>query len=142
MSTIITKIIAFFTAILSFLGIGSYGDKNITYTEPVKVAITDNTVDISFNSNPTTGYEWTFTQDNTVFLYTGGEYVQSATAVHLLGSGGIQHFCFKALTPGTTVATFTYSRSFEPDGEKQQCICTLTADKDLKVTVLWDAAKS
>lgn len=139
MAAFFSKIIAFFMMILSFFGLVSPEQpKEITYDAPEKVVVADDgTVDISFNANSTTGYTWTVDRSNDVFAQTDSKYVTDESAEGLVGAGGVQHFYFKASSPGETQIKFAYERPWENSVPISVVRCTLTADENMKVTVTW-----
>ncbi len=69
---------------------------------------------IKLQSNPTTGYKWRLTRppDGKVLLLVRSEYERPENAA-LAGSGGIEIWTFRALSPGKTSVTFQYIRPWE-----------------------------
>jgi inhibitor of cysteine peptidase len=95
------------------------------YTDP------EETVDISadkefviliaLESNPTTGYSWEASYDETVLelveeTYELGEYAEKG----LVGAGGTELFRFKALKSGEAKITMDYKRSWETEVLEQK----------------------
>lgn len=72
---------------------------------------------VTLDSNPTTGYSWQVTElDETVLKQKGEpEYKQSPGAQGLVGAGGTEIFRFEAVGKGTTMLTLVYARSWEKD---------------------------
>lgn len=71
-------------------------------------------IQITLNSNPTTGYEWAVqTIDDTVLSYQGSKYDSANTG--LVGSGGMQTLTFRAELPGDSPIELKYWRSFQGD---------------------------
>ena len=71
---------------------------------------------ITLESNPTTGYSWQASYDESVLelveeSYELGEYAKQG----LVGAGGTELFRFKALKSGETEITMVYKRSWETD---------------------------
>ena len=72
------------------------------------------TLEISLEGNPTTGYTWELAPDDQGLLVRQGEAEFKAESA-LLGSGGLVTLRFKALRPGTTELKLIYQRTFEPN---------------------------
>ncbi len=85
---------------------------------------------LSLASNPTTGYQWNFSQpgDENILTLVGESYRRDGDGGQLLmGQGGRNYWTFKALKTGTTDMTLLYARP----GESVEPAQTFT----LKVTV-------
>jgi Predicted secreted protein len=80
---------------------------------------------IALDANPTTGYNWEESYDDTVLSLVEKKYNPDEKAPGLVGSGGTQCFQFKALKKGTTEITLTYKRSWETGSAEQK---VFTAD--------------
>jgi predicted secreted protein len=81
-----------------------------------------NTLTVTLESNPTTGYTWEQSISNPSILeFTSDTYVSKtdSTGSALDGAGGYDHFTFKSLAEGTAVVTFTYGQNWE-GGEKAE----------------------
>ena len=77
------------------------------------------TLELSFESNPTTGYQWEVVEMNQAVLrQLGEEYVAPAT--DLLGAAGKEVFRFEAVSPGETLLKLVYHRPFEPEVPPEQ----------------------
>jgi inhibitor of cysteine peptidase len=71
---------------------------------------------IALESNPTTGYSWEASYDDTMLelveeTYELGEYAKQG----LIGAGGTELFRFKALKSGEAEITMVYKRSWETE---------------------------
>ncbi|MBE9482692.1 MAG: protease inhibitor I42 family protein [Chloroflexi bacterium] len=71
---------------------------------------------IALGSNPTTGYMWQASYDETMLelvenTYEPGEYVQQV----VVGAGGTELFRFQALQVGQTEITMVYKRPWEEE---------------------------
>lgn len=69
---------------------------------------------IALGSNPTTGYGWQESYDETVLelvekTYKAGEQAEQG----VVGAGGVEYFRFKALMAGKTEITLVYKRPWE-----------------------------
>ena len=80
------------------------------------------TIDISVNhefiiaigANPTTGYDWEVSLDETMLELAEKIYKLAEEAEHeIVGAGGVDYFRFKALKKGTTEITMVYKRPWE-----------------------------
>ncbi|MFC1941046.1 protease inhibitor I42 family protein [Chloroflexota bacterium] len=75
---------------------------------------------IALDSNPTTGYNWEVSYDESTLILVGDKYSPDEKAKGLVGAGGTQYFQFKALKTGKTEITLTYKRSWETDFAEQK----------------------
>ena len=102
--------VALFTA----AGCGSGGEVKIGDTDdggqvPLEVG---QTLVLSLDSNPTTGYQWEITElDEAILKQTGHEY--EADQPVLIGSGGKEVWRFQAQSSGSTTLSLGYKRSWE-----------------------------
>jgi inhibitor of cysteine peptidase len=73
------------------------------------------TLAISLESNPTTGYGWQVLEMDAAVLQQSGdaEYKQSSGSEGLVGAGGVETLRFEALAPGQTTLTLGYMRPWE-----------------------------
>jgi inhibitor of cysteine peptidase len=72
----------------------------------------DVTFIITVNANPTTGYTWKETFDNTM-LKMVKRYTPANSGI--VGAGGVEHFEFQGIRSGETEISLIYWRSFEPN---------------------------
>jgi inhibitor of cysteine peptidase len=101
------------------------GVKVLAYSDP------EDTIDISpdrefiiliaLESNPTTGYSWEASYDETMLelveeTYELGEYAKQ----DVVGAGGTELFRFKALESGEVEITMVYKRTWEEEGIDQK----------------------
>jgi len=73
---------------------------------------------IALGSNPTTGYSWQSSYDETRLELVGGEStyeVGKEAKEGTVGAGGIEYFRFKALKAGETEITMVYKRPWEEE---------------------------
>lgn len=70
---------------------------------------------IALGSNPTTGYSWQASYDETMLELVGGEptYEADETDEDIVGAGGVESFQFRALKAGETEITLTYKQDWE-----------------------------
>ncbi|MBA7588676.1 hypothetical protein ES708_30741 [subsurface metagenome] len=76
---------------------------------------------IALESNPTTGYSWEASYDETMLelveeTYELGEYAQQG----VVGAGGTELFSFRALKSGEVEITMVYKRSWEEEALDQK----------------------
>jgi len=96
-----------------------------TYTDSgrtISIGINQEFV-IALGSNPTTGYSWQESYDETMLELVGGEstYKASKEAKQgVVGAGGIEYFRFKALKAGETEITLVYKRPWEEEIVEQK----------------------
>ena len=67
---------------------------------------------IALGSNPTTGYSWQESHDQTMLELLEKSYKEEAKE-GVVGAGGIEYFRFKALKAGQTEITLTYEQPWE-----------------------------
>ena len=90
---------------------------------------------LSLDSNPTTGYSWTVTQEPELFN-VGEEYLENAHEEGMTGVGGQQVFSLAPKEAGTTEVTFTYARPWEdPEADSTVVSYTVEISKDMKIKV-------
>ncbi|MGD9117165.1 MAG: protease inhibitor I42 family protein [Dehalococcoidia bacterium] len=71
---------------------------------------------IALSSNPTTGYTWQASYDETMLELVGGEPTYEPEEEgdgEMVGSGGTDFFRFKALKAGAVEITMTYAQHWE-----------------------------
>ena len=97
------------------------------------------TMTLSLDSNPTTGYSWTATQDTELFDISD-EYIENQHEDGMVGVGGRQVFTLEPKASGTTDVIFTYARSWEEPSEDDTTVSyTVAISKDMQIKV--DAAR-
>ena len=87
-----------------------------TYTDPgqtVNIGVNQEFI-IALGSNPTTGYGWQESHDQTMLELLEKSYKEQAEE-GVVGAGGIEYFRFKALKSGQTEITMTYQRPWEEE---------------------------
>lgn len=88
-----------------------------TYVDPeetISVGINQEFI-IALDSNPTTGYDWEESHDDSLLKLVVDEYKPDEKAEGLVGAGGTQYFRFKALKAGQTEITLVYKRPWETE---------------------------
>ncbi|MFC2032989.1 protease inhibitor I42 family protein [Chloroflexota bacterium] len=81
---------------------------------------------IALVSNPTTGYRWQASYDDTAVALVKSEYQQGETAKEgVVGAGGAEYFVFKALKKGQTEIILDYLRSWEKGSSIEQKVFTI-----------------
>jgi len=77
---------------------------------------------IGLGSNPTTGYGWWESYDETMLEMVGDKtYEMGAEAEEeVVGAGGVEFFTFRALKKGETEITLSYKRHWEEEGIDQK----------------------
>lgn len=70
---------------------------------------------IALGSNPTTGYSWQASYDESLLELVGGEptYEADETEEGVVGAGGVDYFRFLTLDAGETEITLTYGQPWE-----------------------------
>lgn len=67
-------------------------------------------IDITLDSNPTTGYSWNFSIDENHIKLVSKDFLSSSKK---LGASGTEKFIFKALKEGETSIPMSYKRPWE-----------------------------
>ncbi|MDD5082709.1 MAG: protease inhibitor I42 family protein [Dehalococcoidales bacterium] len=116
------KFLLLLAVVCSCLGIVACTGQVATYTDSTqKVTIGVNQEFlIALGSNPTTGYGWQESHDNTMLELVNKTYEPSDESENLVGGGGIEYFQFKALKTGTIEVTMTYKRPWEETAASQK----------------------
>ena len=109
------KVLTISLLLLSSLASGCEPQGAKIYSEPkqeIKVHI-DEQFTIALEANPTTGYEWRATFDESLLKLVESKFEPCKQAEGMVGVGGKQYFTFRALKPGKTSVTLTYQRPWE-----------------------------
>lgn len=106
----------------------------IDWTGPV---VTGQTLALTVESNPTTGYSWAVEQDSDLFDVLN-YYVAELQSEPVSGSGGWQTFILTPKAPGTAQLSFVYARPWEPDNADTSFTCTVEVSEDFQITVIDD----
>ena len=84
---------------------------------------------IALGSNPTTGYSWQASYDETMLELVEKTYEPGEEAEEdLVGAGGIEYFRFKALEEGGTTITLTYEQPWEGGDVGETKVFTVNID--------------
>jgi len=76
---------------------------------------------VALGSNPTTGYSWQESHDETMLELVGKTYKPGKEAEQgAVGAGGVEYFRFKALKMGKTEITLVYKRLWEEEPLEQK----------------------
>jgi len=97
-----------------------------TYTDPgqtVTIGVNQQFV-IALGSNPTTGYSWQESHDQTMLELLEKVYKEQAQE-GVVGAGGIEYFRFKAVKAGQTEITMTYEQPWEDGGVGETKVFTV-----------------
>jgi predicted secreted protein len=93
------------------------------------------TMTLSLDSNPTTGYTWMVDQDKELFDVSE-EYVENDHEEGMVGVGGVQTFTLTPKEAGTCELTFTYRRSWEDPSEEDTVVgYTVEVSKSMQIEV-------
>jgi len=77
---------------------------------------------IAIGANPTTGYDWEVSLDETMLELVEKIYklAEEAEEYKVVGGSGVDYFRFKALKAGETEITMVYKRSWEEEDIDQK----------------------
>ncbi len=92
------------------------------------------TLVVTLESNPTTGYSWELEQEREFFAVRSF-YTAAPQKMPVSGSGGWQSFVLTPMQAGTAELSFTCSRPWEPNETDPHFTCTVEISEDLSVTV-------
>ena len=104
------------------MGLAGCGDK-----EP-------QTATLKLSANPTTGYEWSFTQTPNLFDVSS-EYVQDETDEEMVGVGGIETFTLTPTKAGSTEINFYYKQPWDENSLDTRLTYQISVDKNMQITV-------
>lgn len=109
-------------------------------SEDAQVRINTQSIDpytaaIDLESNPTTGYEWTYTVSREgIVEETKNEYIADEVEGDIVGAGGVHSFQFRGLKAGTVALTFRYARPWEKGEAAKVATYQITVDESLQIT--------
>ena len=116
------RLLILFTVVVlaAFLVTGcvTSGNTYIDQEKPINTSIGEEFV-IALDSNPTTGYEWIASYDDSILDLTYQEY-NAEKCPGLVGAGGTYYFGFEALKKGETKITIDYLREWEGESIDQR----------------------
>ncbi len=85
---------------------------------------------IAIGANPTTGYDWEVSLDETMLELVEMTYKLAEEAEHeIVGAGGVDYFRFRALKAGEAEITMVYKRSWEePTAQDETKVFTVNIE--------------
>ena len=95
-------------------GCGGGGKAYVDASKTINTSV-DQEFTIALDSNPTTGYEWQVSHDANMLSLVEDRYEPDEKAKGLVGAGGTQYYCFKALKKGSTEVILIYKRPWEEE---------------------------
>ena len=135
MLALFQKLMAMLMSLLAIFGIGKGVGTPTQQNDPVaSVSVKNNKAEFCFESNPSTGYTWTYDLDGDSVSLTKEDYVNSAGG-NIAGAPGTQVYQFSPVRSGKTVVTFTYARPWENDPPLYTYTAILAVDGNLKIQV-------
>lgn len=107
-------------------------------TPPAGAEVKEDTLTVTLEENPTTGYLWNLTIGTEGILELQSDaYTPTATSDKVVGSGGNHSWIFKGASKGETVLTFKYFRPWEKeDTATETRTYTVTVAEDGKITAV------
>ena len=119
------KLVALVVSLLliagSLIGCASQSAQAKEYTDPsqaIEVGVGSQFI-IILESNPTTGYKWEASFDNSLLKLVKSDYKQAEDKPGMVGVGGKEYFTFEGLKKGSAKVTLDYKRSWEEGSAKQ-----------------------
>ena len=103
-------------------------DNTASYT------VSQKTVQFTFVSNPSTGYDWSYTQQGESVRMTKEAY-KGSNQTNVAGAPGKQYYTFTAATEGKTTVRFIYERPWENNAPVYTYVAVISVDADLNITV-------
>ena len=108
---IVVAVVAIFLVAGCAGGVKTYTDSGQT----INIGVNQEFV-IALDSNPTTGYVWQESYDDSLLQLVGKSYEMGKAAKQgAVGAGGVEYFRFKALKTGKTEITLVYKRPWEEE---------------------------
>lgn len=89
-------------------------------------------LEISFDSNSSTGYSWNYSIDNSDIIDISSEYVDNCKE-DVVGCQGKTVYTITPKKEGKVTIFFTYSRPWEKDSQVYNATYTITINKKLKI---------
>ena len=77
----------------------------------------DKTATIVLEENPTTGYTWAVSVDDSSVISMKSDKYYEANDKNVVGAGGVHQYVFEAMGPGTATITFELGQQWD-GGEK------------------------
>jgi inhibitor of cysteine peptidase len=107
---LVTLVVLTLGLVAGCVGVKTY--KNVG--EDIKIGV-DQEFIIALGSNPSTGYSWQASYDETMLELVGGEpeYEADETEEGIVGAGGTELFRFLTLAAGETEITMVYAQPWE-----------------------------
>ncbi|MDD4873682.1 MAG: protease inhibitor I42 family protein [Dehalococcoidales bacterium] len=109
---------------ITCMAIGCGAGRVFAYSDPSEMIETDTNrefiIQIALASNPSTGYTWVATFDETKLELVSDTYEADKTDVLVVGAGGTQYLQFKALQSGEVTITMDYQRPWEKQSIDQK----------------------
>lgn len=132
------KMIAFFLALLSALGISlkAPSEPALKLSDDDTYSVSGSTVTFALSSNPSTGYSWTVQQEGNSVKQTKTWYESDQdehSNVAIAGRGGTEFFTFTAQSKGKSTVTFSYARPWESEPPIKSYVVTITVAEDLSI---------
>ena len=90
------------------------------------------TVTLTLDSNPTTGFSWQVEQSEELFRVES-VYTEDRTGEPVTGSGGTETITLTPLKAGKTEVTLTYARPWEGGEKGDQLVYAFEIDKNMQV---------
>lgn len=105
-------------------------------TPPAGAEVKEDTLTVTLEENPTTGYLWNTVMGTEGILELQSDaYTPTKTSDKVVGSGGNHSWVFKGVKNGETVLTFKYFRPWEKeDTATETRTYTVTVAEDGKIT--------
>ena len=97
-----------------------------------KEAPAPQTVTLTLDSNPTTGFSWQVEQSEELFRVES-IYTEDRTGEPVTGSGGTETITLTPLKAGKTEVTLTYARPWEGGEKGDQLVYAFEIDKNMQV---------
>lgn len=122
---LVTLVVLTLGLVAGCVGVKTY--KNVG--EDIKIGVGQEFI-IALGSNPTTGYSWQASYDESMLELVGGEptYEAEETGDDVVGAGGIESFQFRALEVGETEITLTYAQPWEGGGVGETKVFTVVIE--------------
>ena len=110
----IVVVMSFFLGMALLSGCGTNGVHLTDADNGKQVAVkSGDVIDVTLESNPTTGFSWQLTEMDNAILKQVGEVEFESDGRNIPGAGGTETFRFEALSTGEVALTLWYMRPWE-----------------------------
>ena len=136
MAAFLQKLISLLMTMLAMFGIGknTADPAVIRLDNTASYVLSEDKISFTFVSNPSTGYNWSYTLKGGSVKMTK-ESFEASNNRNAAGAPGKQHYTFTAVKQGTSTVTFTYERPWENNDPVYTYVAVITVDASMHITL-------